>query len=249
MTPALDCSGFLGGRLQIWQPVAGYRAGTDPVLLAASVRAQAGQSVLELGLGAGVASFCLARRVDGLDLCGVELQPLYADLARRNATENGIALDVIEADVAALPDELRQRTFDHVLANPPFYRSPGRSVAADRGRETARGEGLALCEWIAVALKRLRPGGQLSMIQATSRLAEILRALPVDGSTVIPLAGREGRAPDRVLLHHRKGDGAAFRLAAPLHLHRGDRHVRDGDDYCDWASACLRDAAPLPRIG
>ena len=47
--------GFLGGRLQILQPRKGYRAGTDPVLLAAAVPAQAGQSVLELGCGAGVA--------------------------------------------------------------------------------------------------------------------------------------------------------------------------------------------------
>jgi len=39
---------FLGGRLGILQPKKGYRAGVDPVLLAASVPARAGQSVLEL---------------------------------------------------------------------------------------------------------------------------------------------------------------------------------------------------------
>ena len=49
----LTCDDFLGGRLSIWQPRDGYRAGVDPVLLAASVPARAGQSVLELGCGTG----------------------------------------------------------------------------------------------------------------------------------------------------------------------------------------------------
>ena len=45
---------FLGGKLLIKQPRNGYRAGIDPVLLAASVNAKAKQTVLELGCGVGV---------------------------------------------------------------------------------------------------------------------------------------------------------------------------------------------------
>lgn len=56
---------FLGGRLMVAQPKTGYRAGVDPVLLAASVPAVRGESVLELGCGVGVASLCLAARVPG----------------------------------------------------------------------------------------------------------------------------------------------------------------------------------------
>jgi tRNA1(Val) A37 N6-methylase TrmN6 len=59
----LSRNDFLGGRLRLWQPVSGYRAGVDPVLLAASVPALSGQSVLELGCGAGAAILCLATRV------------------------------------------------------------------------------------------------------------------------------------------------------------------------------------------
>lgn len=249
MTAGLDRSGFLGGRLQIWQPVAGYRAGTDPVLLAAAVRAEPGQSVLELGLGAGVASLCLGVRVPGLSLTGIEVQPDYARLARRNAAENHIPLEVIEADIAAPPPEVRQRSFDQVIANPPFFAAKGRSAAADAGRETARGECVPLAVWVAQALKRLRPGGALTMIQAASRLGDLLRALPAGGVTAIPLAGRAGRDADRVILRCRKDGRAALRLTAPLVLHDGALHLRDGDDYAPWASACLRDGAALPEPG
>ncbi|PCH69375.1 MAG: methyltransferase, partial [Rhodobacteraceae bacterium] len=58
----LTWNAFLGGRVQLLQPQSGYRAGVDPVLLAAAVPGRAGQSVLELGCGAGAASLCLAAR-------------------------------------------------------------------------------------------------------------------------------------------------------------------------------------------
>ena len=38
---ALVRNAFLGGRVQLWQPVEGYRAGIDPVLLAARHRRSA----------------------------------------------------------------------------------------------------------------------------------------------------------------------------------------------------------------
>ena len=44
---------FLGGRLVISQPKKGYRAGVDPVILAASIPARSGESILELGCGVG----------------------------------------------------------------------------------------------------------------------------------------------------------------------------------------------------
>ena len=72
---------FLGGKVTALQPAKGYRAGIDAVLLAASVPAKAGETVLELGCGVGVASLCLAARVEGVEITGVELQPEYAALA------------------------------------------------------------------------------------------------------------------------------------------------------------------------
>lgn len=246
----LTCNDFLGGLVRLWQPKAGYRAGVDPVFLAASVPAERGQSVLELGCGAGAAVLCLAARVPGLQLSGVELQPEYAGLARRNALENNVELEVFQANLTALPPDLRQQQFDHVIANPPYYRRDAHSPSPDKGRSIALGEQTALSDWIDVASKRLSPRGYLHMIQKADRLPDMLSACEsrLGSVEMLPLSARAGREAELVILRARKGGRAAFRLHAPLILHVGDRHEKDGESYTPEVSAVLRDGAALPRF-
>ncbi|WP_420005148.1 tRNA1(Val) (adenine(37)-N6)-methyltransferase [Arenibacterium sp. LLYu02] len=250
-TEDLSADGFLGGQLVLFQPKSGYRAGVDPVFLASAVPARAGQSVLELGCGAGQAMLCLGRRVPGLSLTGVELQAPYADLARRNAAANDLAATVVEADLASLPSDLRQQSFDHVIANPPYYRAGAHSPAADAGRRTALGEATPLATWVEVAARRLAPKGYLHMIQRADRLADLLSAAQtcLGSLEVLPLAPRTGRAAELVILRARKGGRAAFRLHAPLVLHRSESHQRDGEDYSDSVRAILREGRALDWPG
>jgi tRNA1(Val) A37 N6-methylase TrmN6 len=236
---------FLCGRLHLWQPRKGYRAATDPVLLAAACPAAPGQAVLDLGCGAGAASLCLAARVPGVRLAGLEVQPGYAALARRNAAENAIAMQVEEGDLAEMPRPLRV-DFDHVIANPPYY-PPRGTPSPQAGRATALQVVTPLAGWVAAGARRLRPGGTLTMIFGADGLPEVLGALaPRMGSAaVLPLAPREGRAAGRVILRAKKGGRAAFRLLAPLVLHRGPAHDGDRESYTPRAEEILRGAGPL----
>ena len=238
---------FLGGRLHIWQPRKGYRAGVDPVILAAAVPAGPGQSVLELGCGAGTALLCLHVRVSGLDLTGLELQPGYADLARRNAAGNGAALRIVTGDLSAMPPDLRARSFDHVIANPPYYRRGG-TASPDTGREAALAETASLRVWIDAAVRRLAPKGALTVIQRADRLPDLLAACDGRLGTMrlLPLTPRTGRPAELVVLRARKGGKGGFRILAPLVLHDGQSHLRDGDDYSPQARSVLRDGAALP---
>lgn len=240
----MSCDAFLGGRVHLWQPRSGYRAGVDPVLLAATIPAVSGQRVLELGCGVGAAILCLGARVPGLGLVGVEREQTYAALATRNG---GDALEVVVADIAALPLTLRQRQFDHVLLNPPYWRRDASVAASDAVREVALGEQTPLTLWIETATKRLAPKGLLHVIHRAERLPDLMAALPHDmGSIeVLPIAARTGRTAERLILRARKSGRADFRLHAPLILHRGAGHV-DGDQYTDIVRDALRTGAALP---
>ncbi len=244
----LSQDAFLGGRLRLWQPVSGYRAGVDPVLLAAAVPARTGEHVLDLGCGAGAAMLCLAARVPGLVLAGVERQAEYAALARRNAEDAGQQAEIDEACLTRLPPALTARSFDHVIANPPYFHAAAGAAAPDPGRAAARGEETPLAAWVEIAARRLRPRGYLHLIQRAERVPELLSVAGarLGSLELLPLAARDGRAPDLVILRARKGGKAPFRLHAPLILHEGAVHLRDGDSYRPWAQAVLRDAAPLP---
>ena len=239
---------FLCGRLQLLQPARGYRAATDPVLLAASCDAKAGESGLDLGCGAGAAALCLGARVAGVRLSGLEVQAEYADLARQNAARTGIAFDVHQGDLLDMPRALRV-DFDHVIANPPYY-PPHGTPSPDAGRATAMQVALPLAEWVRAGGQRLRPGGWLTVIAGADGLPDLLAGLghKLGSVAVLPLAPRQGRAAVRVILRARKGGRGAFRLLAPFVIHSGASHDGDRESYTPDANAVLREMADLSAM-
>ncbi len=241
----LSDDAFLCGKLRLWQPLKGYRAATDPVLLAAACPAVSGDHVLDLGCGAGAAALCLGLRVPGLQIAGLELQSAYAALARENAARNGIALQVIEGDLSHIPRELLH-SFDHVIANPPYYPRGG-TPSPKPGRDTALRAATPLSVWVAAAATRLRPGGWLTMISGADSLPDVLSALAprLGSAAILPLAPRQDRPALRFLLRARKGGKGAFRLLPPFVIHKGDHHNGDRESYTPDANAVLRDGADL----
>lgn len=238
---------YLGGKVCIRQPASGYRAGVDPVLLAASIPAKSGQSVLELGTGVGTAALCLAARVSSLSLLGVEIQPEYAALARENGQLNGAAFEVVDADLSALPDSVKQQRFDHVIANPPYFDRSAGHAASNAGRETAMGEGTPLSDWLSVAAKRVAPKGYVTFIHRAERLADLLAHLPstMGSVQVQPFMPRLGRDANLILVRARHSGRAPLRLHAPILLHVGLTHAEDAEDYTPEIKSVLRDGGAL----
>lgn len=244
---ALTLDRFLGGALAVWQPRRGYRAGVDPVLLAASVP-DGVQTVLDLGCGVGVAGLCVAHRLRNVRVTGLELQPDYADLARRNAAENDLPVEVFTGDLVRMPEALRARRFDHVIANPPYFRRDQSVAASDPGREVALGEGVALELWVQAAARRVVDRGQVTFVQRAERLPELIAAFShhLGSVEVLPLIPRAGRDCQLVLIRGRKLGRAPFRLLAGLRVHDGAEHGSDRADYTPEITAVLRNGASLP---
>lgn len=208
---------FLDGRVRVTQPETGFRAGLDAVMLAAAIPAQHGQSALELGSGAGTASLCLAARVPGLTVTGVEIDGLLVALAQANAAANGAAVRFAAADIFALPAELK-RDFDQVFCNPPFHGEGQTSPNA--ARATALMDGGKLSDWLKLGLQRTVSDGFFTAILRADRLNEALGALPERGVCALPLWPRAGGAPKRVIVQARKGSRAPFALLPGLVLHQ-----------------------------
>ncbi len=211
---------LLGGRVVLHQPRDGLRAGHDAVLLAASVPARPGETVLELGCGAGAAFLCLAARVPGLAIVAVEREPALAALARENAARNRLSgVTVIEGDVAdpALRKALPRAA--HGFANPPFW-SDG-TVPPGALRQAAT-HGVALEAWAACLAAAVAPRGSARLILPAARFADGLSALADAGfgsPALLPLWPRAGVAAKRVILGARRGGKSPGRVLAGLFLH------------------------------
>lgn len=236
---------FLGGRLTLRQPRHGYRAGVDPILLASSVPARTGQSVLDLGCGVGAAMLALGRRVEGLELVGLELQPSYAELARENARLNWFEAWIVNGDATDPPFEVKARRFDHVISNPPYFAAGGGTAAADAGRETALRETAPLDAWIDAGSRRLLPRGTMSVIQRADRLPALLSAMvPRLGTLRIrPIQPRAGEMAHLVIVHGVKGGRGRAVLDAPIPVHVEISDRDSAGSYTSRIRAVLRDAA------
>lgn len=235
---------LLDGRVRLAQPAGGYRAAIDPVLLAACIPARPGEHALDLGAGVGAASLCLAARVPGVRVTGLELQPGLAELANANAAASGLAdrVRVLAGDLLAPPPGI-EPGFDHVLANPPFMKAGAHTPPPDAGRAAAHGEGAAgLADWVACAARLLRPKGTVGFVHRADRFDELVSLLRgrFGEVTLVPIWPGGGKPARRVLVRARLGVRGPARLLPGLVLHGPD------GGYTAEAEAVLRGAAPLP---
>ena len=217
---------FLGGQLLLKQKRSGHRAGHDAILLAAATQGRKGDRVVDFGAGIGTAGLALARRVGGIDLCLVEIDPELAELARANAAANAIAADVIVLDVTAdaqafaalglMPDSA-----DCVLMNPPFNDPVRHRGSPDQARHTAHvATDETLHAWVHAARRILRSNGVLTLIWRADGIADVLAALSrgFGSVSIMPVHGEAGRPAIRVLVRAAKGGRAPMRLLPGLML-------------------------------
>ena len=220
---AITTDHFLGHKLKICQPKTGYRAGVDPVLLAASIPAEANQSVLELGCGVGIASLCLKTRVRNVKVTGVEIQEKYAKIARLNSQFNNLQLEILNCDIANLPIKEKNQVFDHVVLNPPFNTDLKDYEAVNIEKRLSKIENKPnLSGWLDIAISRCKPRGELVLIHRAERLPEILNSLSsrVGDIKVLPLASFKNQKAKRILIKGCKGSNGPLVLLPPLIMHK-----------------------------
>ncbi len=247
MTDGADAAAFtedrlLGGRLRLLQPREGYRIAIDPVFLAAAVPAGPQDMVLDIGCGAGAAMLCLAARAPGCRLIGLEMRRELVRLAGDNVILNGMTsrASVMMGDLLRPPPRLAPGSFDHVMANPPYYERGRVTPPASAEKAAAEIEGEAdLAAWVRFALSMVRAEGTLTFVYRADRFDALVKEIAgrAGGIVLFPLWPMRGKPASRILVQARKGIAAPARLASGLLLHEEDGRLtplaeailRDGD--------------------
>lgn len=219
---------FLGGRIRLLQPLNGFRASIDSLLLAATIPASGTQKVLELGSGNGVATIALAARKKNLKLWGLEQQPFMVELSKHNANRNHMSdrVQFFEANIANHPDLSVRGQFDYVMANPPYMTQGLGNISPNVMKAQAKVEGEAkLSHWVKFAIEALQPGGCLIFIHRAERIDELINLLtPETGNISVTnlFAKDDGRPAKRALIRAYKGDNKSVPQYQQLILHQDD---------------------------
>lgn len=238
---------FLGGKLKVLQPEKGYRAGIDAVFLGAAIPVKDGDTVFELGIGAGVASLCVLARNPNIHITGVEASTRYAILCEQNAKRNNFtdSLRVIHADAKdAMRRDLTEMpehgSFAHAFANPPFFDegkvTPSPSILKAQAHAFGPDD---LETWIKVLHAMVTLRGSVTLVHRAETLGKLLTAMePKFGDIrVAPLYSRIGSAASRVIVQGIKGSKAPMQLLPGMILHGED------NNFTADAEAVLREGA------
>lgn len=199
--------------------------GTDAYLLAAFCHAQKSARAVDLGCGAGAVALLLAARGAAAHVYGVEAQEPLAELARKNAAENGFSdtVSVLFRDVRTLtPADLGGKV-QLAVANPPYMKADAGAVSPYAARQASRHEVMGgIADFAAAAARCLVYGGRFYTVYRPDRLSSLFAALSANGfapKRMLFVHGDPQKPPAMVLTEARLGAAEGLSLLPPLFLH------------------------------
>ena len=146
---------FFHGSLELEIPQGVYFPMEDSMLLAAAVPRISGKKVLEIGCGSGIISMVMAK---SNSVTAADVNPAAAAAAKRNATANGLEINVVVSDLFS---GIRG-SFDCIIFNPPYLPAEEDDMTysggAD-GREVIKKFAAGCREHLRCPPRQLRRGG------------------------------------------------------------------------------------------
>ena len=254
--PDFSVDAFHNGGFFLLQPVgSGHRAGSDAMLLAATVPEGASGILADLGSGAGAAGLAALNRLPDLSAALIERSETMADCARRSLSlqENAHLAErarVIEADVSLNGNQRRASglidyAYDYVIMNPPFNSGSDRKTPDALKAEAHAMETDDLFErWLRTASAILKPGGQVSIIARPESMGDILSGLGkrFGGVEITPVCPRQTDDAIRILVTAIKGSRARLSLRDRILVHGGQ-----GNEFSPQMSDLGNGRAAWPR--
>ena len=249
MTAEYSQDYLLDKKIHILQPLNGYRASSDAVLLSSMLSPQMqNKTILDVGSGTGAVSLCLAWRYkqQNTEIFGVEIQSDLAELSALSAQKNNFSGlkylngDIFNKDIQKL---LKPCSFDAVVTNPPYSKndmpSPNNSKATAHNLLCGNLE-----KWLNICLKMAKPFGYLYMINRAEALPHICSALDgkAGGIVVLPIYSKIGQPAKRIIIKAQKDSKAPCHILPPLVIHN------ENGEYSDASHKILREGCCISEI-
>lgn len=238
---------LLNKKITIFQPLKGYRASTDAVMLAAIVSNANRAKILDVGSGTGAVSLCLAERFkkQNIQIDGLEIQPELAELSNLSAKTNGFEFlkfhnrDISRKETAK---EFIPCSYDIVISNPPYSEhdmpSPNfsKSIAHNLGPFNFE-------KWLDFCLKMTKPFGRIYMVNRVEALPKICAFMQgkAGGMLILPAYSKKDQSAKRIIISMQKDSKSPCVISAPFFVHtntgeytqQAEEILRNGKSFAD----------------
>ncbi len=236
---------FLGGKLLIYQPKKGFRAGTDSIFLSAFINAKKSQKIAELGCGVGTVSLALALRVKQLQISAFEINEDVSQIAKQNVLLNKLedSISIFNQDIKELNSQKELAcSFNIVLSNPPFYKQEStRKSLNDLRNQGFIEQSAKLEDFIKTAKFMLKNNGQIYFIHLVERLDDIVFLLKQHGFgclEILFIYSYANKDANRVIVKARKNSKGFTKVFKPFVVH-------NENGFSKQASAVLNNCKAL----
>ena len=199
----------------------------DSVLLAHYDTIKKNDRIADLRTATPVLSLLLSS-LGGNEIVAFEVNPVMADLARRNVMNNHKTdkIQVVEIDYRKAQELYPSGRFTSVVVNPP-YRSVG-SGRMSRNEDVASASyevNATLEEVFHTSRYLLKYGGRLTMVHRADRMADLIalgRKYNMEPKRVRPVYTKSGKVAVRVLMEWKYGGNPELIVENPLFIHNSD---------------------------
>lgn len=204
----------------------------DSILLAHYTDIRRNDTIADLGTGTGVISLLLTS-LGASDITAFEINPVMADIARRNVEGNGRSdtIHVVEEDYRKAFLTFGSGAFSSLVVNPPYREVGSGRMSPVKGVASASYELDASLEDIfQTASKILKYGGRMTMVHRADRTADLIafgskyRMKPKRMRFVY---ARKGHNAVRILIEFRYGGNPEAQIDPPLLVHNSDGSYTD----------------------
>ena len=182
-----------------------------------------------LDLGTGTAAIPLILTARGADnITAVELNPVMADIARRNVALNGLgsAICVREGDYRQIKDWSPSGAYSFIYANPPYREKSRGAYSKTEGIRQARHEETATLQDVLAAVRyALKYRGRFRMVHIAERLVDIVSAMrqyDIEPKYVQMVHGRPDKKAKLFLIEGVRGGKPGLEVLPPQIVHEND---------------------------